>query len=208
MREYGEQNCLSNNGAYDVDVMTDLLYRNVVSRKKISRVDTKCEEYLKYFIQMVNDINLMDEYDSDYQGYNFDQVLIPSFMKQFVRPMKISLDSSNWCEDLKVYYDTEDFEYLPDKVMDYTEILYGTQKLAGAYDKLSAFREVKLVKDSVWTCWDGNEWRMHVESDSFNWATPVNETMFNLYRNSYFNESCNYIMFHNIIRWGLGEKKS
>lgn len=186
--------------------MSKLLFQNITSRKKISRVDNDLEEEMKYFIQMVNEINLLDEFDFDFYSVNISEVLIPDFLKQFIYPKKVSLDADNRAKDLRIRPELiAGFEYLPRRVRESAERIYGTQKMAGKYVRLSEIRNLKLVKDVVWTCWDGKEWRIHSDSDSFPWPVPLDPALLTLYSNSYVNESCNYFMFQNIIRWGLSE---
>lgn len=206
MKEYEEKICLTKQGSYDVKVMSELLFKNITSRKKISRVEDSLKVELEYLIQMVNEINLLDEFDFDFYDVNIADVLIPEFLKQFIYPKKVAIDADNRAKDLRIRPELQaGFEYHPKRVREASERLYGTQKLAGKYVKLSEIRDLKLVKDIVWTCWNGTEWRVHSDSDSFPWPTPIDSTMLSLYTDSYVNESCNYFMFQNIIRWGLSE---
>lgn len=83
------------------------LTQKLFSRLDVRKLDRRFEfdfDLVKYIMDLIESINQLKDYDTSYDGYPLDEILVPEFFKDFIWPSKVMFKPDSRYPDLRVTY--------------------------------------------------------------------------------------------------------
>jgi hypothetical protein len=177
-------------GLFSVERVSETIAERIKDLRKISRIDPDMKEKIAYLIKLAIRINRQEWYSIGLDGYRYEDIKFPEMFDWMLYPSKVTITNDLSANDLilRDIYNENDYNvvYDPDKVIRFTERIYGHFKEAGRYVLVSDKRNKVLLNDIMWTVNDSQEgWVMHANDNTVGWPIPVKSYVGQVYGKDY-----------------------